>query len=55
MNIYKKDYYSDELADVERDVYEAIQYNPLLKDMTDDELEKGIYTVTIKWREDDNE
>lgn len=50
MILFEKEYDAESLCDVERDVYEALNYNSLT--MTPDGFAEGYFTVTISWRKD---
>lgn len=58
MEIFKKEYCSESIYDLERDVYESLDpaFNPKVKDIEVDEygFTSGTYTVTIKWEEDND-
>jgi len=55
MELFKQKYCGEELADVERDVSEALDgtFNPVVKQIPmDDDMHQGTFTVTITWEKD---
>lgn len=56
MKIFEKDYSSEELCDLSRDIHEAFdeKFNPIVADIPKDEynFHKGNFTVLIFWEND---
>lgn len=56
MKIFEKDYSSEELSDLSRDIYEAFdeRFNPIMADIPTDEynFHKGAFTVRIVWEDE---
>lgn len=54
--IFKKEYDSEMLSDIERDISECFDsdFNPEMKNIKQDEhgFHKGVFTVTVEWREE---
>lgn len=53
MKVFEKDYSSEELCDLGRDIYEAFneQFNPVMADIPKDgyNFHRGSFTVRIVW------
>lgn len=53
MIIFEKDYSSEELSDLGRDIYECFdsQFNPVVLDIPKDEygFDEGSYVVRVEW------
>ena len=53
--IFKKNYYTDTLNDVERDISEILQYSNTVNELTEEQLLNGRFEITIKFTtENDN-
>lgn len=56
MKIFEKDYSSEELCDLSRDIYEAFdeKFNPIMADIPIDQynFHKGSFTVKIIWEDE---
>lgn len=57
MKIFEKDYSSEELSDLSRDIYECFDpvFNPLMKDIPKDSygFDKGTFVVSIRWESEE--
>lgn len=56
MNIFEKEYSSEELCDLSRDIYECFdpQFNPVVNVIPVDEygFHKGSFVVTVRWEKE---
>lgn len=57
MKIFEKDYSSEELSDLSRDISECFDpmFNPLMNDIPKDDygFDKGTFVVSVRWESEE--